>query len=163
MPSLDVVSTVDMQALDNAVNNVKREVATRYDFKNVRSEITLDRKDKSIQIVTGDDMKVKAMVEMLTGQCTRLKVSPRCLELGEIASSAHGAAKMDIRIKEGIPRETCQKIVKYVKSLKINVQPVMQENQVRITGKQIDDLREIMRLLTEQDYNIPLGFVNMKS
>ncbi len=103
------------------------------------------------------------MVEMLTGQCTRLKVSPRCLELGEIASSAHGAAKMDIRIKEGIPRETCQKIVKYVKSLKINVQPVMQENQVRITGKQIDDLREIMRLLTEQDYNIPLGFVNMKS
>jgi len=163
MPSLDVVSTVDMQALDNAVNNVKREVSTRYDFKNVRSEITLDRKGKTIQIVTGDDSKVKAMVEMLVGQCTRLKVSPRCLELGEIGASAHGAARMDIRIKEGIPRETCQKIVKYIKGLKLNVQPVMQENQVRVTGKQIDDLREVMRLLNAQNYDVPLAFVNMKS
>jgi uncharacterized protein YajQ (UPF0234 family) len=163
MPSLDVVSTVDMQALDNAVNNVKREVATRYDFKNVRSEITLDRKGKSIQIITGDESKIKAMVEMLVGQCTRLKVSPRSLDQGEIGSSAHGAARMEIGIKEGIPRETCQKIVKYIKGLKINVQPVMQDDQVRITGKQIDDLREIMRLLTEQDFNVPLAFVNMKS
>jgi hypothetical protein len=152
-----------MQALDNAVNNVKREVSTRYDFKNVRSEITLDRKGKTIQIVTGDDSKVKAMVEMLVGQCTRLKVSPRCLELGEIGASAHGAARMDIRIKEGIPRETCQKIVKYIKGLKLNVQPVMQENQVRVTGKQIDDLREVMRLLNAQNYDVPLAFVNMKS
>lgn len=163
MPSLDVVSIVDKQALDNAINNVKREVSNRYDFKNVKSEITFDRKEKSIHIVTGDDWKVKVMVEMLTGQCTRFRVSPKCLDVGKIETSAHGGARMDIRIKEGIPKETCQKIVKYIKGLKIKVQPVIQEDQVRITGKKIDDLQEIMRLLTEQEYNLPLQFVNMKS
>ncbi|MCX6013322.1 MAG: YajQ family cyclic di-GMP-binding protein [Chloroflexi bacterium] len=163
MPSLDVVSILDIQALDNAINNVKREVSNRYDFKNVKSEITFDRKEKSIHIVSGDDWKVKAMVDILIGQCTRFKVSPKCLDIGEIGTSAHSAAKIEIRIKEGIPKETCQKIVKYIKSLKIKVQPVIQDEQVRITGKKIDDLQEIMRLLTEQDYDLPLQFVNMKS
>ncbi|MDO8443226.1 MAG: YajQ family cyclic di-GMP-binding protein [bacterium] len=162
MPSLDVVSIVDMQALDNAINNVKREVSARYDFKNVTTEITLDRKEKSIHIVTGDDWKVKAVVEMLIGQCTRLRLSPKCLDIGKIGSASPRATILDIRIKEGIPKETCQKIVKYIKSLNIKVQPVIQDDRVRITGKSIDDLREIMRLLTEQDYDLPLQFVNMK-
>ena len=163
MPSLDVVSIVDVQALDNAINNVKREVSTRYDFKNVKTEIAFDRKTKSIHIVTGDESKGKAIVEMLMGQCTRLRVSPKCLDIGKIGSSSQSTAKMDIRIKEGIPKETCQKIVQRIKSLKIKVQPVIQDDQVRITAKKIDDLQEIMRLLTEQDYNLPLQFVNMKS
>ena len=163
MPSLDVVSTVDMQALDNAINNVKREISSRFDFKNVKSEITLDRKDKSIHIVSGDDGNVKAITEMLIGQCSRLKVDPKCLEFKKIEPTSHSTAKIDIQIKNGIPRETCQKIVKLIKDLKIKVQPAIQDNQVRITGKKIDDLQEIMRLLKEQDYNIPLQFVNMKS
>lgn len=163
MPSVDVVSRVDLQTLDNVINNVKREISTRFDFKNVKSEVTFDRKAKYIHIVTGDDWKVKAVTEMLIGQCTRLKVDPRCLDLKEIESTSHGTVKMDILIKEGIPKETGQKIVKLIKSLKIKVQPAIQDNQVRITGKKIDDLQEIMRLLKEQDYNIPLQFVNMKS
>ena len=163
MPSVDVVSKVDVQALDNAINNVKREISTRFDFKNVESEITFDRKAKYIHIVTGDDWKVKAVTEMLIGQCTRLKVDPKCLDLKEIEPTSHGTVKMDILIKEGIPKETGQKIVKLIKGLKIKVQPAIQYDQVRITGKKIDDLQEIMRLLKEQDYNIPLQFVNMKS
>ena len=163
MPSVDVVSKVDLQALDNAINNVKREISTRYDFRNVKSEITLDRKAKYIHIITGDDWKVKAVTEMLNGQCTRLKVDPKCLELKEIESTSHGTVKMDILIKEGIPKETGQKIVKLIKGLKVKVQPAIQDDQVRITGKKIDDLQDIMRLLKEQDYNIPLQFVNMKS
>ena len=163
MPSVDVVSKVDLQALDNAINNVKREISTRFDFKNVKSEITFDRKAKYIRIVTGDDWKVKVVTEMLIGQCTRLKVDPKCLDLKEIESTSHGAAKMDILIKEGIPKETGQKIVKLIKGLKIKVQQAIQDDQVRITGKKIDDLQEIMRLLKEQDYDIPLQFVNMKS
>jgi len=163
MPSVDVVSKVDLQALDNAINNVKREISTRYDFKNVKSEITFDRKSKSIHIVTGDDWKVEVVTEMLIGQCTRLKLDPKCLDFKEIEPTSHGTAKMDILIKEGIPKETGQKIVKLIKSLKIKVQSAIQEDQVRITGKKIDDLQEIMRLLKEQDYNIPLQFVNMKS
>ncbi len=163
MPSVDVVSKMDLQGLDNAINNVKREISTRFDFKNVKSEITFDRKAKYIHIVTGDDWKIKAVTEMLIGQCTRLKVDPKCLDLKEIESTSHNTVKMDILIKEGIPKETSQKIVKLVKGLKIKVQPAIQGDQVRITGKKIDDLQEIMRLLKEQDYNIPLQFVNMKS
>jgi hypothetical protein len=100
---------------------------------------------------------------MLKGQCARLKVDPRCLDFKEIEPTSQGAAKMDVQIKEGIPKETCQKIVKLIKNLKIKVQPAIQDDQVRLTGKKIDDLQEIMRLLREQDYNIPLQFVNMRS
>ncbi len=162
MPSVDVVSKADLQVLYNAINNVKREISTRYDFKNVKSEITFDRKTKSIHIVTGDDWKAKAVTEMLIGQCSRFKLDPRCLDLKEIESTSHNTVKMDIIIKEGIPKETGQKIVKLIKSLKLKVQPAIQDAQVRVTGKKIDDLQEIMRLLREQDYNIPLQFVNMK-
>ncbi|MFC1929043.1 YajQ family cyclic di-GMP-binding protein [Chloroflexota bacterium] len=163
MPSVDVVSKVDLQTLDNAINNVKREISTRFDFKNVRSEITYDRKAKNIHIVTGDDWKVKTVSEMLIGQCARLKFDPKCLDFKEIEPTSHGTAKMDIFIKEGISKETGQKMVKLIKGLKLKVQPVIQDDQVRITGKKIDDLQEIMRLLREQDYDIPLQFVNMKN
>jgi len=163
MPSVDVVSKVDIQALDNAINNVKRVISTRFDFKNVRSEITFDRKTKLIHIVTGDDWKIKAVTEMLVGQCSRLKLDPKCLDAKEIEPTSSGAVKVDILIKEGIPKETGRKIVKLIKGLKIKVQPAIQDDQIRLTGKKIDDLQEIMRLLKEQDYNLPLQFVNMKS
>ena len=162
MPSVDVVSRVDMQALDNAANNVKREISTRFDFKNVETEISLDRKKKSIHITSGDDMKIKAIIEMLSGQCVRLKVDPKCLEIGEIEPTSGGNAKVDIHIKEGLSKETCQKMVKLVKNNKFKVQATIQEDQVRLTGKKIDDLQEIMRLFREQDYDVPLQFVNMK-
>ena len=163
MPSVDVVSRVDLQALDNAINNVKREISSRFDFKNVQSEVTFDRKAKSIHIVTGDDWKVKAVTEMLIGQCARLKLDSKCLDFKEIEPTSHGTAKTDILIREGIPKETSQKIVKVIKGLKIKVRPVIQDAQIRVTGKKIDDLQEIIRLLREQDYSIPLQFVNMKS
>ena len=163
MPSVDVVSMVDLQALDNALNNVKREVSSRYDFKNVKSEITLDRRTKNIHIVTGDDWKAKEITQMLLGQCARLKLDPKCLDLKEVESTSNVTAPMDIRIKEGIPKDTCQKIVKLIKGLKMKVQAAIQDEQVRITGKKIDDLQEIMRLLREQNYDLPLQFINMKS
>ena len=163
MPSLDVVSTVDIQSLDNAVNNTKREIVTRFDFRNVKSEISFDRKDKIIHIVSGDEWKVKTVKDILMGQCIRQKVDPKSLDSGKIDSVSTTVAKLDIRVNEGISKETGQKIVKYIKSLKIKVQPAILDNKLRITGKQIDDLQEIMRLLNEQDYGVPLQFVNMKS
>ncbi|MFC1865901.1 YajQ family cyclic di-GMP-binding protein [Chloroflexota bacterium] len=163
MPSVDVVSRVDMQVLDNAINNVRREISTRFDFKNVKTEITYDRKAKSIHIVTGDDWKMQTVTEMLIGKCSRLKLDPKCLDPREVEPTSHGTAKMYILIKEGISKETSQKIVKLIKGLKIKVQAAIQGEQVRVTGKKIDDLQEIMRLLKEQDYDIPLQFTNMKS
>ena len=141
MPSVDVVSKVDLQAMDNAINNVKREILRRFDFKNVNTEISFDRKAKSIHIVSGDDSKVKTITEMLIDQCTRFKLDAKCLDLKEIETVSTNKAKMDILIKEGISKETCQKIVKLIKDLKLKVQPTIQDNQVRITGKKIDDLQ----------------------
>lgn len=163
MPSVDVVSRVDLQDLDNALNNVKREVLTRFDFRNINTEISFDRKAKNIHIVSGDDLKIKAIMEMLIGQCTRFKLDAKCLDLREIETVSPTKAKMDIFIKEGIPKETGQKIVKLIKELKLKVQTALQDDQVRITGKKIDDLQEIMKLLKEQDYDIPLQFTNMRS
>jgi uncharacterized protein YajQ (UPF0234 family) len=163
MPSLDVVSAIDLQLLDNAVNNTKREVATRFDFRSVKTEINLDRKEKTIQIVSGDEWKVKTIKDMLIGQCVRQKVDPKSLEFGEIETVSTTSAKMTVQVKEGISKESAQKMVKYIKGLKVKVQPSILDNKVRITGKQIDDLQEIMRLLREQDYGVPLQFVNMKS
>jgi cyclic-di-GMP-binding protein len=162
MPSLDVVNKVDMQALDNAVNNVLREVTNRFDFKNVKTEITLNKKDNLIHIVTGDEMKMKAIIELLKGQCVRLKVEPKSLAPKKMESTSHGTVKIDIQVNEGIPMETCKKIVKFIKGFNTKVQPVIQDEQVRISGKKIDDLQEIMQLLREQEYDVPLQFVNMK-
>jgi cyclic-di-GMP-binding protein len=163
MPSLDVVSTVDFQSLDNSVNNTKREIATRFDFRSVKSDVALDRKEKIIHIISGDDWKIKTIKDILVGQCIRQKVDPKSLNVGKIETVSTSVAKVDISVTEGIDKEIAQKMVKYIKSLKIKVQPAILDNKLRITGKQIDDLQEIMRLLNEQDYGIPLQFVNMKS
>jgi len=163
MPSVDVVSKVDLEVLLNVINNVKREISTRYDFRNVKTEVTFDKKTKTIHLVTGDDWKIKTITEMLMIQCSRFKLDPKCLDIKEIEATSHGEVKMDILIKEGIPRETCQKMVKLIKGLKSKVQPAIQEDQLRLTGKKIDELQEIMQLLRDQDYDIPLQFVNMKS
>jgi cyclic-di-GMP-binding protein len=162
MPTMDVVSIVDTQTLDNAINNVKREIATRYDFRNIVSEISLNRKEKLIQISSGDEMKVKAITESLIGQCTRLKLSPKIIDPGKIELAGQGTAKRDIHVKAGISKETAQKIVKFIKASGLKVQAAIQDDQIRVTGKQIDDLQEVMRLLLAQDYDVPLQFVNMK-
>ena len=163
MPSVDVVSQVDLQTLDNAINNAKREIATRYDFRNVDTEITLSRKDNSIHVRSGDEMKIKAVREMLMDQCIRQKIDPKCLEFKEIEPTSQGTAKTNIVVKEGIPKDTCKKMVKLIKSHKMKVQAAIQDEQVRLTGKKIDDLQTIMQMLKEEDYGIPLQFVNMKS
>ena len=162
MPSLDIVSSVDMQMLDNALNNAKREVATRYDFRSVKTEITLDRKEKLVHIATGDEMKMKAIMDILIGQCTRLKIDPKILDPQKIEAATQNTVRRDIKIKEGISRDTAQKMVKFIKASGLKVQPAIQDDQVRVTGKQIDDLQTMMQQLREQDWDVPLQFVNMK-
>lgn len=162
MPSLDIVSIADMQMLDNVVNNVKREISTRYDFRNISTEITLNRKDKLINIATGDEMKMKAVTELIISQCVRLKIDHKVLEPQKIEMATHGTVRCDIKIREGISRETSQKMVKFIKASGLKVQPAIQEDQVRVTGKQIDDLQVMMQQLREQDWDVPLQFVNMK-
>jgi uncharacterized protein YajQ (UPF0234 family) len=162
MPSLDIVSAVDMQMLDNAINNAKREIATRYDFRNITTEIILNRKEKLIHIATGDEMKMKAVMDMLIGQCTRLKIEPKILDPQKIEAATQNTVRRDIKIKEGISRDTAQKMVKFIKTSGLKVQPAIQDDQVRVTSKQIDDLQLMMQQLREQEWDVPLQFVNMK-
>lgn len=163
MPSLDVVSKVDVQALDNAINNLKREVATRFDFRNTKTEITFDKKEKTLHVVTGDEMKAKEVKDMLIGRATRQQIDPRYLVFKPIEPHTRDSVKMDVEVKDGLNKETCQKIVKYIKSLKMKVEPVSQDEQVRVSGKKIDDLQAIMQQLDGQDFGVPLQYVNMKS
>jgi uncharacterized protein YajQ (UPF0234 family) len=139
------------------------EVAARYDFRKTKTEITMSKKDKSIHMVTEDDMKMEALREMLIAHCVKRKVDPKFLEFKEIeATLSMREVKRDVVIKEGLSKDTAQRIVKFIKGLKLKVQSAIQEDQVRVTGKQIDDLQAVMKVLKEQDYDVPLQFVNLK-
>ena len=163
MPSMDIVSRADMQEIDNAVNNAIREISTRYDFRKTKSEIELDKKNKVLHIVTEDEMGMNSIGEILIGHFTKRKIDPKFLDFKEIQETMSlREVKRDVAIREGLPKETCQKIVKMIKGMKLKVQPAIQENQVRVTGNKIDDLQTVMKFLKEQDLDAPLQFVNLK-
>jgi uncharacterized protein YajQ (UPF0234 family) len=162
MPSFDIVSQVDLQEVDNAINNVNKEVASRYDFRGVTTEITFNRKDKRIHILTGDEMKIQAVRDMLGAHCVRRKIDPRILDFGEPEGTSKGQLKQQVRLKEGIDKETAKKLVKLIKTAKLKVQAAIQDNQVRVTGKKIDDLQTVIGLIKDKGFDLPLQFVNMK-
>lgn len=162
MPSFDIVSKIDLQELDNAINNVKKEIQTRYDFKTGRAEIDLNKKDKKVTLLASDDMKVRAMQEMLSGHLVRRKLDPRCMEFAEPEDASGGAIRITATLREGVNKETGQKIVKLIKAAGIKVQPAIQDEQVRVTGKKIDDLQAVITLLNQESFDRPLQFENMK-
>lgn len=163
MPSFDIVNKVDPQEVDNAVNNTRKEVENRYDFRGLNTEITYNRKDDTIQLIVADEMKLQAVKEMLTRNFAKRKISPKVLDFQKTEGTSHGHLKMQVNLKQGISRETAKKIAKTVKDLKLKVQPAIQDDQVRVTGKKIDDLQEVIRQLKRKDFGIPMQFVNMKS
>ncbi|MEF2146140.1 MAG: YajQ family cyclic di-GMP-binding protein [Desulfovibrionaceae bacterium] len=162
MPSFDIVNQIDLQEVDNAVNNVVKELATRFDFRNVATELDLNRKDKRINLVTGDEMKVKAIRDLLIAHFTRRKVDHRCMEFGEPEATSKGQLKQVITLKDGIDKDTAKKIVKMIKDAKLKVQAAIQDEQVRVTGKKIDDLQTVIQLMQESKLELPLQYVNMK-
>ncbi|TIH18541.1 YajQ family cyclic di-GMP-binding protein [Marinifilum sp. JC120] len=163
MPSFDIVSQIDAQEVDNAVNNVLKEVDTRYDFRGVNTEITLSKKTNTISIVTGDEMKIKAVKDMMITHFTRRKVDPRSLEFGKFEPTSNGQLKQEIKLKEGIDKDTAKKIVKMIKGAKMKVQAAIQDDQVRVTGKKLDDLQSVISLVKDSDFDMPFQFVNMKN
>lgn len=162
MPSFDIVNEVNTQEIDNAVNNTLKEVATRYDFRGLHTEVEFDRKQSRIDIVAAESMKLQAVKEMLIKNFIKRNLEPKVLEFGTEEGSSSGAVKMSADIKEGIDRDTAKKIVKEIKGTKLKVQPAIQDDQVRVSGKKIDDLQEVIRILKSKKFGIPLQFVNMK-
>jgi hypothetical protein len=162
VPSFDIVNEIDIQEVDNAVNNTQREVTTRYDFRGSNSEVTFDRKEKNLSLVTADEMKLEALKEMLIGHIIKRGIDPKCLEFGDAEGNSKGQSRCKVIIQEGISREIAQKIVKLIKGTKVKVQPAIQDDQVRVTGKKIDDLQEIISFVKGEKIEIPLQFTNMK-
>ncbi|NOY53998.1 MAG: YajQ family cyclic di-GMP-binding protein [Deltaproteobacteria bacterium] len=163
MPSFDIVNKIDMQEMDNAVNMTRKTITTRYDFRKSKTEITFNKKEKKIHILTEDEMKMKAVEDDLIGKCVKRKIDSKALDYQEIEPTSKGMIKRDILIREGIDIDTARKIVKMIKGLKIKVQAQIQDQQVRVTGKKIDDLQKVIGMLKESNLEVPLQYVNMKS
>lgn len=163
MPSFDIVNKVDLQEVDNAVNNTKKLLETRYDFRGSKSEISLNKKEKIINIVTEDEMKLRAIEETLAGNLIKRKLSPKVLEYKEVQPTGNAMVKREARLIEGIEMDMARRIVKMIKETGLKVQPQIQDEQVRVTAKKIDDLQAIIAMLREKNLEVPLQYVNMKS
>ena len=161
MASFDIVSRVDMQEVDNAVNVTRKAILTRFDFRESKTEITLDKKEKTVRVVTEDEMKMRAIQDTLVEHVVRRKIDAKCLEPKEIQMASHGMIQREFTIKEGVDADTARAIVKLIKGQKLKVQASIQENQVRVSGKKIDDLQAVIRMVREAKFQIPLQFVNM--
>ena len=162
MPSFDIVSRVDLQEVDNAVNITQKAILSRYDFRGSKTEMALDKKEKKIWVTTEDEMKMRAVQETLIENLVRRKVDRKYLEPKPDRMASQGMIQREIAIKEGIDSDTARSIVKMIKEKKLKVQAAIQENQVRVTGKKIDDLQEVIQLLRGAGLPIPLQFVNMQ-
>lgn len=161
MPSFDIVSKVDLQEVDNAVNQTLKEIGQRFDFKGTHNEVTLEK--DAIVLLGADDYKLQAIVDILKGKLVRRQVSPKCLDFGKKEPASAGAVRQRVGIVQGISKEKGKEVIKLIKDSKLKVQAQIMEDQVRVTGKQIDDLQEVIQLLKGKDLGIELQFINMRS
>jgi cyclic-di-GMP-binding protein len=160
MPSFDVVSKVDLAELDNAILIAQKELAQRYDFRGTNT--TIERTPEGILLRTADEPHATAAVQVLRERMAKRNVSQRCLDVGEPEPAAGRTLRLLIKIKQGIEVETGKKLVKAIKDSKMKVQGSIQGDEVRITGKNRDDLQGAIALLRREDFGLDLQFVNFR-
>ncbi|MEI7802579.1 MAG: YajQ family cyclic di-GMP-binding protein [Bacteroidota bacterium] len=163
MPSVDVISKSDPQLLDNAINTARKEIINRYDFHGTKTEIDFDKKEMKITVTTENEMRVKAIGDILIARSLKQHIDPRCYDFGKDQYASGNMIRKEIKIKAGIDRDNAKKMVKDIKDSGLKVQASIMDDQLRVTGKKIDDLQSVMALLRKNDYGLPLDFVNMKS
>lgn len=163
MPSFDIVSEIDLQELDNAVNQVAKEVSTRFDFRGGKSSIDLDRKIPQIKILADDDMKLRSIHQILETKLAKRSIDLSCLDYGKEDDASGSGIRQIVNIRSGIDKESAKKITKIIKESKIKVQAQIQDEQVRVTGKSIDDLQEAIASVKNSNVGLPLQFINMRS
>jgi uncharacterized protein YajQ (UPF0234 family) len=159
--SFDVVSQLDMQEMDNAVNQTKKEIGQRYDFKGCIAEIELGEED--LKIHAQDEFKLESILEVLRGKMVKRGIAPRFLDYQKVEAASAGTVRQVITIKKGISKENAKKIVQDIKNTKLKVQGQIMDDTVRVSGKDKDDLQEIIQLLKSNDYGIELQFINFRS
>ena len=160
MPTFDIVSKFDPSEVDNAIQNLKREIVQRYDFKNSNSEIEFEK--ELIIIKTDDDYKLTQLQEMLKVQITKRGIDVRALDMGKVEMSAGQAVRQTITMIQGINKDISKDIIKIIKESKIKVQVSIQGDELRIRGKKRDDLQQTITLLKTQILDLPLQFINFR-
>ncbi len=160
MPSFDIVSKIDKQELDNALNQARKEIMQRYDLKPTNSEITLE--EKKLVLISQTDFTLKSVLNMLQEKLVKRGISLKAFEYGKPEAALMGRVRQELKMQEGIPADKAREIVKAIKGTKLKVQSQIQGDQVRVTSKKIDDLQSVMQLLKSQDYGIHMDFANMK-
>ena len=163
MPSFDIVSKLDMQEVDNAVNMVKRDIGNRYDFKGSSSSITLSKSDNNITIEADNDYQMNTIIDMLENRSISRKVSIKAFKYKGIESASGLKIRQKVELQSGISKENGKKINSLIKDLKLKVNSQIQGEQLRVTGKKIDHLQDVISTLKDKNLDIPLQFVNMKS
>jgi len=163
LASFDITSGVDLQEVDNAVNQARKEVAQRYDFKGSRAAIDLNRDENTLTLTADDDFKMNALWEILQGRMVRRGVPTKNLTPGDIERAANDTVRRVVTLQQGIPTEAAKDIVKFLKDNKLKkVQAAIQAEQVRVSSPSKDDLQEAMRLLREHDFGVALQFGNYR-
>jgi cyclic-di-GMP-binding protein len=158
--SFDIVSEVSMPEVANAVDQARREIAQRFDFKDTGTNISQD--DKLIEVRSSTEDRLKAAVDVLKEKAVRREVSLKALHLGPVQPAAKGSSKQTINVNVGISEDKAKEIVRFVKGLKVKVQSHIQGDQVRVSGKAKDDLQTVMRAVKEHDFDVPLQFTNFR-
>ena len=161
--SFDVTSNVDLQEVDNALNQARKEVAQRYDFKGAKASIEFDTKESKLVLVADDEFKLNALWEIVQTRLVRRNVPVKNLTRGAVIAAANSTVRQEISLQQGIPVENATDIVKFLKDAKLKrVQASIQGDQLRVTSPSRDDLQDAMRQLREQDFGVALQFGNYR-
>jgi cyclic-di-GMP-binding protein len=163
MPSFDIVSKVDAQALDNAVNVTTKEITNRFDFKGSHVSINLDKKDFKLNIETEDEMKMRQVIDVLISRGHKQGIAPEAFDFSKEGVQSGKAWKKEVVVKNGLKQEDAKKIVKLIKDSGLKVQASINDDFVRVTGKKIDDLQAVIQASKGWNLGIPLQYENMRS
>ncbi len=163
MPSFDISSKVDVQTLDNAINVVKKEITNRYDFKGSHVEIDLDKKAMVLKLEVESDMKLEQVEDVLISKSLKQGLDARCYDRSKPHYPSGKYVRKEITIRNGLDKDAAKKVVKLIKDSGLKVQVAIMDDIVRVTGKKIDDLQEVIQLCNQANLDMPLQYINMKS
>ena len=163
MPTFDIVSKLDMQEVDNAINMVSRDISNRYDFRGSSTKLSLNKTEKTIKLEADNDMQLTAVRDMLENRAINRKLSIKIFDYQNEENASGMCVRQIVNLREGINSDNAKKINKMIKDMKLKVQSQIQGEQLRVSGKKIDDLQGVISALNEAKLDFPLQFVNMKS
>ncbi len=160
--SFDIVAKVDLQEVDNAINQARKEIGQRYDFKGSKSSLDLDQKEHQITVISDDDFKMKAVVDILQSKLIKRGVPLKALTYGTVEQASGGTVRQTIKLQNGIDKDNARIIVKMIKDTKLRVQSQIMEDQVRVSGKNKDDLQAVITMMRAADFKFALQFINYR-